>query len=1077
MVYSFDIFDTLITRRTKEPSDIFRIIQERLSDAKEIKISDHIRDNYAYFRRTSETFARRSYYTQEEISIEDIYRVLFINSNVSQLVIDELIDFEVSIEQEFCIPITDNLEKLYAFIKAGEKVVLISDMYLHEDQIRNILIPINEVFKTIPIYVSCDCGLTKGSKHLYEFVSQKEGVLYDAWTHFGDNEFSDVIVPRQLGIKSVFLPLQDLDEYSFYNKRMAISEYPELFSPSDDKSESFPFRLGKEVSVSVLIPYILFILRESINRCIGRLLFVARDGYILKLLADSLIRAYSLPISTSYVYGSRIAWRIPDVFDDEFRFRYYLIQQGLNGEYTLSDISKILQIDPQVLMKCLGFCYMESELEKKHIISDDSDVLPEIMDGSFELKSIFANILDSKRQLVSEYVRSMIPEDTLSAFVEVQGTGATQISLSEILPEKCIYTFYMLKSSLLKTERTIFSVYYNDYDDVLNPLIELFTRAPHGITVGYSRSDNGTLLPLLQDDDYVQQIEHGYEDYIRGAVSSIESILGYSWDNLAAFNLLPMSLDYLDELNRKQDEEYLNYIGDMPISTLWQGNNTILRFAPPPDLYAAMKYRLYNEIEKDKYRGCCFEFGLYRLSEVNKKKLDLCNRIIEKRRSAASVLCQSSEEISHEIEDIHVSVIITTYNRKYEVRRTLDSVYAQTCKPYEIIMVDCGSTDGTVEYINSFVYDGLRIIEVNTERVCSPGYARNIGIKTACGNYVSFIDSNCEWDPNWLQIVMDHLRIDPDADIVFSQYYRHHMLDRFIQPVKGRVEYYLEKNEIYPLDILDASAAVFSKKYLIDIGMFNEELYSCIDWEIILGGELVLIPKTVYINMPLSEKWEIYDDPIQNTELRIYEKLILFMTYFREVSWREREFSFVRALYTSELIFGEENQLMKQIIEYDPELIKQLLDDKGEYSHELVCLRDESAQLHSQIINLNNSLNRKAKYYDLTREWIALHESGRTMTDILHERGYHNIAVYGAGKHGELFIGDIDSYRVSISYVIDKNKTEPVNGIRVIKPGDPMEGIDAVIVTPLIDIGSLREELNTSAYVISLYDLLGEQNG
>ena len=96
------------------------------------------------------------------------------------------------------------------------------------------------------------------------------------------------------------------------------------------------------------------------------------------------------------------------------------------------------------------------------------------------------------------------------------------------------------------------------------------------------------------------------------------------------------------------------------------------------------------------------------------------------------------------------------------------------------------------------------------------------------------------------------------------------------------------------------------------------------------------------------------------------------------------------------------------------------------------------------------------------------------MTDVLLDKGYHNIAVYGAGKHGTLFIGDIDLERVRISYIIDKNRTEPIHGIGITKPGEHMEGIDAVIVTPLIEIETLQYELETQADLISMYDLIGD---
>ena len=99
------------------------------------------------------------------------------------------------------------------------------------------------------------------------------------------------------------------------------------------------------------------------------------------------------------------------------------------------------------------------------------------------------------------------------------------------------------------------------------------------------------------------------------------------------------------------------------------------------------------------------------------------------------------------------------------------------------------------------------------------------------------------------------------------------------------------------------------------------------------------------------------------------------------------------------------------------------------------------------------------------------------MTDVVLECGYHSIAIYGAGKHGELLINDLDTDRVQILYVIDKSRTESFHGINVIKPGARMEGIDAIIVTPLVEMEELRRDLVTQADLVSLYDLIGDKNG
>lgn len=89
------------------------------------------------------------------------------------------------------------------------------------------------------------------------------------------------------------------------------------------------------------------------------------------------------------------------------------------------------------------------------------------------------------------------------------------------------------------------------------------------------------------------------------------------------------------------------------------------------------------------------------------------------------------------------SIIIPTFNRKALLQETLESVLSQRFTDYEIIVVDDGSTDGTVEYLS---ISGDRIMLLTQEHR-GPGAARNLGAKHASGNYLAFLDSDDLWFP------------------------------------------------------------------------------------------------------------------------------------------------------------------------------------------------------------------------------------------------------------------------------------------------------------------------------------------
>lgn len=89
------------------------------------------------------------------------------------------------------------------------------------------------------------------------------------------------------------------------------------------------------------------------------------------------------------------------------------------------------------------------------------------------------------------------------------------------------------------------------------------------------------------------------------------------------------------------------------------------------------------------------------------------------------------------------SVVIPTYNRGRMIVETLHSVLSQTCRDFEVIVVDDGSTDDTLEHLRSFG-DAVQVAQQSN---AGPGAARNAGAARASGEYLTFLDSDDLWFP------------------------------------------------------------------------------------------------------------------------------------------------------------------------------------------------------------------------------------------------------------------------------------------------------------------------------------------
>lgn len=114
-----------------------------------------------------------------------------------------------------------------------------------------------------------------------------------------------------------------------------------------------------------------------------------------------------------------------------------------------------------------------------------------------------------------------------------------------------------------------------------------------------------------------------------------------------------------------------------------------------------------------------------------------------------------------------VSVVIPTYNRKHTLKRAMDSVLNQTYKNIEIIIVDDGSNDGTLDFVQECYGDLENLVYVINETNLGPAGSRNAGVNYAKGEYIAFQDSDDEWEYNKLEKQMELFEKHPEVGMVY----------------------------------------------------------------------------------------------------------------------------------------------------------------------------------------------------------------------------------------------------------------------------------------------------------------------
>jgi glycosyltransferase involved in cell wall biosynthesis len=109
-----------------------------------------------------------------------------------------------------------------------------------------------------------------------------------------------------------------------------------------------------------------------------------------------------------------------------------------------------------------------------------------------------------------------------------------------------------------------------------------------------------------------------------------------------------------------------------------------------------------------------------------------------------------------------VSVVVTTYNQAAYIEQTLKSVFAQTYYPYEVIVVDDGSTDDTPARISAFGNNVIYIRQKN-QGVAS---SRNTGIRQARGDYIAFLDGDDLWEPEKISDQIEAALRNPNSGLI-----------------------------------------------------------------------------------------------------------------------------------------------------------------------------------------------------------------------------------------------------------------------------------------------------------------------
>lgn len=207
--------------------------------------------------------------------------------------------------------------------------------------------------------------------------------------------------------------------------------------------------------------------------------------------------------------------------------------------------------------------------------------------------------------------------------------------------------------------------------------------------------------------------------------------------------------------------------------------------------------------------------------------------------------------------DTHsVSVVIPTHNRLESLCVAIDSVLAQTYPIDELIVVDDGSTDHTTEHLTQY-YPSIKLIQQSNHGV---SHARNRGIELATGDWLALLDSDDRWFPGKINTQIKALASRPDIRLCHCD---EHWI-RNGKRVNPKRKHQKRGGEIFrhclPLCAISPSATVIHRTLFDDVGMFDESLPACEDYDLWL--RICAHESVLYIDQALLEKTGGHEDQL-----------------------------------------------------------------------------------------------------------------------------------------------------------------------------------------------------------------------
>lgn len=566
-VISFDIFDTLLVRPCLQPTDLLKLVGLRCS----------YRGNYLEMRRIAEKNARRTA-AADEITYEDIYRQMRVLFDIPDCVVEEFKQTELQVERQYLYA-RQAMKEVYDFTrKIGKKIIIVSDMYLPKKFLEEILVK-NGYEGFDKLFLSSEYGVMKSSGKLYDCILaelEQEGIGASDILHMGDNEKSDVLIPRGKGIHCVHIPrttwllrknkklnlLYDNIERTLDNSflvgfsaNLVFNDPFRLYSPNSYFYGS-RYSAANMLFAPLFFSFVKWMLEDCINNNIQTLCMVYRDGYIPEKIYECLRPYYEGAPEIRRLYLTRAMINRFNCDKDNPIFES-INEMLYNDRMSVGEF-----IRNRLLVEDDAQYQLVLDIFKKHgYKNEDSKVgrRDELSIWLKEINSIFVQNAGKSVDTIKDYCRDTLAKSGKLAVYDVGYRGRVCTFLKEQMGIESVgYHLYAKDNVRVNNVNIKYGVMYGLLSEketmIINPLTEDLLNSREASVIDVKRDEEGNYC-LIRDSvfppnkcienlqDYIIQYAEKISDLFQDDLKLLNFDISNYFEFYKIFLTAPVSVD------------------------------------------------------------------------------------------------------------------------------------------------------------------------------------------------------------------------------------------------------------------------------------------------------------------------------------------------------------------------------------------------------------------------------------------------------------------------------------------------------------------------------------------------------